>query len=169
MFLGPKLFHQPNWLFWTNALRFCSSEWQSWACTTLTWQRSQYGTCRSQWNATPRQGHCQGKRTSSFMFPKKGCKARINHLESGKAQQWNNVCLSIVWNKLRTKLTSISLKNRLVLLNKLLEDGNTLYKRDQLDSAAHRYQYALKRVPDTPKLGNILKSHEWSKKTWQTF
>ena len=33
------------------------------------------------------------------------------------------------------------------MLNKLLEDGNTLFKKDKLKDAAHRYQYALRRMP----------------------
>ena len=41
---------------------------------------------------------------------------------------------------------------RLCLLNKLLEDGNILYKRTKLPDAALRYNYALKRIPQpTPK------------------
>ncbi|XP_064213856.1 protein TANC2 isoform X6 [Tribolium castaneum] len=35
----------------------------------------------------------------------------------------------------------------LILLNKLLEDGNTLYRKGRLREAAHRYQYALKKFP----------------------
>ena len=38
---------------------------------------------------------------------------------------------------------------RLILLNKLLEDGNTLYKKGRLVDAAVRYSYAAKRVPIT--------------------
>jgi tetratricopeptide (TPR) repeat protein len=34
-------------------------------------------------------------------------------------------------------------------LNKLLEDGNTLYKRGKLPEAALRYSYAVKRLPTT--------------------
>ena len=33
------------------------------------------------------------------------------------------------------------------MLNKLLEDGNTLYRKNRFDEAAHRYQYALRRLP----------------------
>jgi tetratricopeptide (TPR) repeat protein len=33
------------------------------------------------------------------------------------------------------------------LINKLLEDGNTLYKKGRLEDAAVRYTYAAKRVP----------------------
>ena len=36
---------------------------------------------------------------------------------------------------------------RLILLNKLLEDGNTLYRQNRLPDAAHRYSYAIKRLP----------------------
>lgn len=36
---------------------------------------------------------------------------------------------------------------RLILLNKLLEDGNVLYRKSRLTEAAHRYQYALKKFP----------------------
>lgn len=44
---------------------------------------------------------------------------------------------------------------QLILLNKLMEDGNTLYRQNKLSDAAHRYKYALKR------LGSI-KSNDWS-------
>jgi len=44
---------------------------------------------------------------------------------------------------------------QLILLNKLMEDGNTLYRQNKLSDAAHRYKYALKR------LGSI-KSSDWS-------
>lgn len=37
---------------------------------------------------------------------------------------------------------------RLILLNKLLEDGNILYRKSRLREAAHRYQYALKKFPN---------------------
>lgn len=36
---------------------------------------------------------------------------------------------------------------RLILLNKLLEDGNVLYRKNRLREAAHRYQYALRKFP----------------------
>ena len=36
---------------------------------------------------------------------------------------------------------------RLILLNKLLEDGNTLFRSGRLEAAAYRYEYALKRLP----------------------
>jgi tetratricopeptide (TPR) repeat protein len=36
---------------------------------------------------------------------------------------------------------------RLLLLNKLLEDGNTLHRNGRLQESAHRYEYALKRLP----------------------
>lgn len=35
----------------------------------------------------------------------------------------------------------------LILLNKLLEDGNILYRKSRLREAAHRYQYGLKKFP----------------------
>ena len=38
---------------------------------------------------------------------------------------------------------------RLILLNKLLDDGNTLYRREKYDDAAHRYQYAIRRLPES--------------------
>lgn len=42
------------------------------------------------------------------------------------------------------------------LLNKLLEDGNTLYKRNKLSDAAIRYSYAYKRIPaDQEKLQKV--------------
>ncbi len=39
------------------------------------------------------------------------------------------------------------LLSRLVLLNKLLEDGNVLYRKNKLREAAHRYSYALGKFP----------------------
>ena len=39
---------------------------------------------------------------------------------------------------------------RLILLNKLLEDGNMLYRQGHLAEASHRYRYALKRLPPVP-------------------
>ena len=42
--------------------------------------------------------------------------------------------------------------SRLLLLNKLLDDGNTLFKKDKLNEASHRYQYALRKLPSV--LGN---------------
>lgn len=35
----------------------------------------------------------------------------------------------------------------MILLNKLLEDGNTLFRNGRLEEAAYRYEYALKRLP----------------------
>ena len=32
-------------------------------------------------------------------------------------------------------------------MNKLLEDGNTLFRNGKYDAAAYRYEYALKRIP----------------------
>ncbi|XP_044761328.1 protein TANC2 isoform X3 [Coccinella septempunctata] len=42
----------------------------------------------------------------------------------------------------------------LILLNKLLEDGNILYRKNRLREAAHRYQYALKKFPPDEQGGN---------------
>ena len=36
---------------------------------------------------------------------------------------------------------------RLILLNKLLEDGNTLYRQAALGEASTRYRYAVRRLP----------------------
>ncbi len=36
-----------------------------------------------------------------------------------------------------------------MLLNKLLEDGNVLFKKNNLSEASHRYQYALRRLPSS--------------------
>ena len=44
------------------------------------------------------------------------------------------------------------ISSRLLLLNKLLDDGNTLFKKDKLNEASHRYQYALRKLPSV--LGN---------------
>ena len=35
----------------------------------------------------------------------------------------------------------------MILLNKLLEDGNTLFRNSRYDAACYRYEYALKRIP----------------------
>ncbi|KAI4487050.1 hypothetical protein M0802_012073 [Mischocyttarus mexicanus] len=39
----------------------------------------------------------------------------------------------------------------LILLNKLLEDGNVLYRKSRLKEASHRYAYALKKFPISPE------------------
>ncbi|XP_055856769.1 protein TANC2 isoform X2 [Episyrphus balteatus] len=39
-----------------------------------------------------------------------------------------------------------------VLLNKLLEDGNVLYRKNRFQEAAHRYQYALKKIANIETL-----------------
>ncbi|XP_043488120.1 protein TANC2 isoform X2 [Polistes fuscatus] len=39
----------------------------------------------------------------------------------------------------------------LILLNKLLEDGNVLYRKSRLKEASHRYAYALKKFPVSPE------------------
>ena len=46
---------------------------------------------------------------------------------------------------LTTKMRSMNY--RLLLLNKLLEDGNTLFRNGRYDAASYRYEYALKRMP----------------------
>lgn len=38
----------------------------------------------------------------------------------------------------------------LILLNKLLEDGNVLYRKGRLKEASHRYAYALRKFPSPP-------------------
>lgn len=44
---------------------------------------------------------------------------------------------------------------RLLLLNKLLEDGNILYRKNRLQEAAHRYQYALRKIPSHTTCGEF--------------
>ncbi|XP_025157135.1 protein TANC2 isoform X3 [Harpegnathos saltator] len=39
----------------------------------------------------------------------------------------------------------------IILLNKLLEDGNVLYRKNRLKEASHRYAYALKKFPISPE------------------
>ena len=39
----------------------------------------------------------------------------------------------------------------LILLNKLLEDGNVLYRKGRLKEASYRYAYALRKFPDPPQ------------------
>lgn len=46
---------------------------------------------------------------------------------------------------------------RLVLLNKLLEDGNVLYRKSRLREAAHRYSYALSKFPPADELDATFK------------
>jgi hypothetical protein len=46
---------------------------------------------------------------------------------------------------------------RLVLLNKLLEDGNTLYRKGRLKEAAYRYIYALNKFPAENELDSTFK------------
>ena len=45
----------------------------------------------------------------------------------------------------------------MILLNKLLEDGNTLYRKNRFDEAAHRYGYAIRRIPVSPANNNYTK------------
>ena len=44
---------------------------------------------------------------------------------------------------------------QLILLNKLLEDGNTLYRQQRLLEASHRYRYALKRLASIQPAGEL--------------
>jgi hypothetical protein len=39
----------------------------------------------------------------------------------------------------------------LILMNKLLEDGNVLYRKGRLKEASHRYSYALRKFPAAPE------------------
>ncbi|XP_012226066.1 protein TANC2 isoform X3 [Linepithema humile] len=39
----------------------------------------------------------------------------------------------------------------IILLNKLLEDGNVLYRKNRLKEASHRYVYALRKFPVSPE------------------
>lgn len=39
----------------------------------------------------------------------------------------------------------------IILLNKLLEDGNVLYRKNRLKEASHRYAYALRKFPTSPE------------------
>lgn len=39
-----------------------------------------------------------------------------------------------------------------ILLNKLLEDGNVLYRKNRFQEAAHRYQYALRKISGLEQL-----------------
>ncbi len=43
--------------------------------------------------------------------------------------------------------------NRLILMGKLLDDGNTLYKKQRLQESTQRFQYALKKFPPTEDYG----------------
>lgn len=44
-------------------------------------------------------------------------------------------------NQFHKTIDNDSFVYRLVLLNKLLEDGNVLYRKSRLEEAAHRYDY----------------------------
>lgn len=69
----------------------------------------------------------------------------------GKRKVGNNVSLqrALLGHKIKRQPNS-----RLILLNKLLEDGNTLYRKNRLQEASHRYQYALKKIPSNPGTSN---------------
>ncbi|KAK0168005.1 hypothetical protein PV327_001848 [Microctonus hyperodae] len=48
----------------------------------------------------------------------------------------------------------------LILLNKLLEDGNVLYRKGRLKEASHRYSYALKKFPGASEQVQSAQSQE---------
>ncbi|XP_063983785.1 protein TANC2 isoform X2 [Diachasmimorpha longicaudata] len=50
----------------------------------------------------------------------------------------------------------------LILLNKLLEDGNVLYRKERLKEASHRYAYALRKFPGAPEQVHDAQSQEES-------
>ncbi|XP_015109906.1 protein TANC2 isoform X2 [Diachasma alloeum] len=50
----------------------------------------------------------------------------------------------------------------LILLNKLLEDGNVLYRKERLKEASHRYAYALRKFPGAPEQVHDAQSQEGS-------
>ena len=63
---------------------------------------------------------------------------------------WKEYRSSGIFPQISSCLTNYNLNGlnfRLVLLNKLLEDGNTLFRHGRLNEAAYRYEYALKRLP----------------------
>ena len=43
--------------------------------------------------------------------------------------------------------------HRLILMGKLLDDGNTLYKKQRLQESTQRFQYALKKFPPVEDYG----------------
>ncbi|XP_044005263.1 protein TANC2 isoform X2 [Aphidius gifuensis] len=50
----------------------------------------------------------------------------------------------------------------IILLNKLLEDGNVLYRKGRLKEASHRYSYALRKFPGKPEQLQDSQSQEQS-------
>ena len=48
----------------------------------------------------------------------------------------------------------------LILLNKLLEDGNVLFRKGRLKEASHRYSYALRKFPTTSEQTGQGPEHE---------
>ena len=50
---------------------------------------------------------------------------------------------------------------QLILLNKLLEDGNTFYRQHKLLEASHRYKYALKRLSSILNSDWSIQDHTW--------
>lgn len=53
---------------------------------------------------------------------------------------------NVISNEIKPENITRFLSPRLILLNKLLEDGNMLYRKNRPSEAAHRYQYALKKI-----------------------
>ncbi|KZC13087.1 Protein TANC2 [Dufourea novaeangliae] len=57
----------------------------------------------------------------------------------------------------------------LILLNKLLEDGNVLYRKNRLKEASHRYAYALRKFPVSPEEDCQGQEHDHMMLQLQTF
>lgn len=81
--------------------------------------------------------------TSGSMFFEKRSQIRASHLGCRWRQARYNVSLLPMFERNANVIPLC----RLILLNKLLEDGNVLYRKSRLREAAHRYQYALKKFP----------------------
>ena len=50
-------------------------------------------------------------------------------------------------------MTILIVWHRLILMGKLLDDGNTLYKKQRLQESTQRFQYALKKFPPVEDYG----------------
>lgn len=70
-----------------------------------------------------------------------------------------DISLTLLGNGIVLRLICVCFchRCRLVLLNKLLEDGNVLYRKGRLREAAHRYSYALSKFPPTDELDATFK------------
>ena len=53
---------------------------------------------------------------------------------------------NVVDNKIASKCKSMKKTFRLVLLNKVLEDGNCLYRKGRLEEAEQRYRCGIRKV-----------------------